>query len=219
MTTKEKILAKALTLFNEKGVETVTTRQIAMSMNISQGNLCYHFPRKEAIIIALYKQLVEKFDNLYLAFSSPQNSKKADILPKLDIATFIKMIQLTNQYFVDYKFLMLNFVQIMRSHPSIKTHYQALTVQRNEQTMDLFQTFQAAGFLKIEAYTHQYQQIIEQFMILNNFWLSHAEILYQGDEAGKIKYFNELVSAFIYPYLTIKGSCIIRAANYWNIKR
>lgn len=205
MTTKEKILAQALALFNEKGVETVTTRQIAMSMGISQGNLCYHFPKKEAIIIALYKQLVEKFDHLYLEFSSSQSSTEAYTSPKLNIPIFFKMIEITNQYFVDYKFLMLNFVQIMRSHPSIKTHYQTLTIQRNEQTMDLFQAFQTAGFIKIEAYTHQYRQIIEQFMILNNFWLSHAEILYQGDEVGKIDYFNQLVSAFIYPYLTTKG--------------
>ncbi len=205
MTTKEKILAQALTLFNEKGVETVTTRQIALAMGISQGNLCYHFPKKETIIIALYKQLVAKFDDLYLAFSSSQSSKEADTSPKLDIASFLKMIQITNQYFVDYKFLMLNFVQIMRWHPSIKTDYQALTAQRNKQTMQLFKAFQAAGLLEKEAYDNQYQQIIEQFMILNNFWLSHAEILYQGKETGKINHFNRLVGAFIYPYLTTKG--------------
>jgi len=42
-------------------------------------------------------------------------------------------------------------------------------------------------------------------MILNNFWLSHAEILYHGNEVEKIKHFNKLVSAFIFPYLTEKG--------------
>ncbi len=42
-------------------------------------------------------------------------------------------------------------------------------------------------------------------MILNNFWLSHAEILYQGNEAEKTKYFNKLVGAFIFPSLSDKG--------------
>lgn len=213
MTTKEKILAQALILFNDKGVETITTRQIALALGISQGNLCYHFPKKEAIIIALYEQLVGKFDDLYLILSAHQPSKEEAPTPSnLNISIFLKMVNITNQYFIDYKFLMLNFVQIMRWHPSIKTHYQALTKQRNEQTMQLFKAFQVAGLLKTAAYTNQYQQIIEQFMILNNFWLSHAEILYQGNEAEKINHFNQLVNAFIYPYLTTKGQ-----AEYKNI--
>ena len=59
--------------------------------------------------------------------------------------------------------------------------------------------------LKKEQYKGQYLQIIEQFMVLNNFWLSHAEILYQGDESAKIEHFNQLIGAFLFPYLTEKG--------------
>lgn len=195
MTTKEKILVKSLELFNEKGVETVTTRQIALALGMSQGNLCYHFPKKEAIITALYEQLVERFNTMYLQLN----------INELSISLFFELTTITNQYFIDYKFLMLNFVQIMRWHPSIKSHYQALTLQRNEQMIGLFQTLEQANLLKSEAYEGQFKQVIEQIMILNNFWLSHAEILYQGNQAEKIKHFNKLVGAFIFPYLTEKG--------------
>ena len=212
MTTKEKILAQALILFNEKGVETITTRQIAMALGMSQGNLCYHFPKKKAIIIALYKQLVAKFDSLYEELSSPEPSEGEKESSKLAISNFLKIIQITNQYFVDYKFLMLNFVQIMRWYPTIKTHYQALTIQRNEQTIDLFNTFQVAGLFIKETYQGQYAHICEQFMILNNFWLSHAEILHEGNNSEKIKHFNQLVGAFIYPYLTTQGQKAYKAA-------
>lgn len=200
MTTKEKILAKALQLYNEKGVEIVTSRQIAMALNMSQGNLCYHFPKKEAIIVALYEQLVKKFDDLYLQFSTAPSDNK---IPPLQV--FLTIINITNQYFIDYKFLMLNFVQIMRWHPSIKAHYQALTLERTQQNINLFSYFQQIGILKTEQYEGQYLQIIEQFMILNNFWLSHAEILFQSKESAKIDHFNQLVGSFIFPYLTEKG--------------
>jgi len=195
MTTKEKILAKALELFNEKGVETVTTRQIALALDMSQGNLCYHFPKKASIIIALYEQLVQRFDNLYQELSTNE----------LSIPLFFELTAITNQYFIDYKFLMLNFVQIMRWYPSIKTHYQTLTAQRNEQMKGLFNALQQIGLLKAEVYQGQFNQVIEQVMILNNFWLSHAEILYQGTESEKIKHYNQLVGAFLFPYLTEKG--------------
>jgi len=49
-------------------------------------------------------------------------------------------------------------------------------------------------------------------MILNNFWLSHAEILYEGDNSQKMKHFNQLVGAFIYPYLTEKGQVAYKKA-------
>ncbi len=195
MTTKEKILAKSLELFNEKGVETVTTRQIALALNMSQGNLCYHFPKKESIIIALYKQLVQQFDSMYNKLN----------VNELSITLFFEITTITNQYFIDYKFLMLNFVQIMRWHPSIKTHYQALTIQRNEQMIGLFAALQQMGLLKAEVYKGQFKQVIEQIMILNNFWLSHAEILYRGTASAKIKHYNQLVGAFLFPYLTKKG--------------
>jgi AcrR family transcriptional regulator len=170
---------------------------------MSQGNLCYHFPKKEAIITALYHQLVNKFDKLMQEINPTE----------ISIKLFWDLLKITNQYFEDYKFLMLNFVQIMRWHPDIHAHYQALTQTRIQQTLFLFQAFEQVGLLKKEAYEGQYLQMIEQYMILNNFWLSHAEILYLGDKQQKLHYFNQLIAAFIFPYLTEKGKVDFQKLN------
>ena len=58
MNTKERILARAKGLFNEKGVQTTTLRQIASALGMSQGNLNYHFKTKQDIISRLYFDLV-----------------------------------------------------------------------------------------------------------------------------------------------------------------
>ncbi|HEX5276076.1 MAG TPA: TetR/AcrR family transcriptional regulator [Fluviicoccus sp.] len=56
MKTKDRILLKSLELFNDDGERNVTTNHIAAALNISPGNLYYHFRSKEDIIYALFQQ-------------------------------------------------------------------------------------------------------------------------------------------------------------------
>lgn len=52
--TRDRILRAALDLFNEEGEAQVSTIHIAAVLDISPGNLYYHFKGKEAIIEALF---------------------------------------------------------------------------------------------------------------------------------------------------------------------
>ena len=60
MSRKQKILETALELFNQSNTQTATTNHIAKAMNISPGNLHYHYKNREEIIRMLYIQLREE---------------------------------------------------------------------------------------------------------------------------------------------------------------
>lgn len=64
MGTKDKILNASLTLFNELGERNVTTNHIAAHLQMSPGNLYYHFRNKQMIIHSLFERYQEKILNI-----------------------------------------------------------------------------------------------------------------------------------------------------------
>jgi len=125
---KEIILNTSLELFNSQGLSKVTLRTIAKKIGISQGNLNYHFKKREDIIEALYFQLVNNIDKSMLGL---QQSK--DVLQLM-----VDISQTIMSNFYEYRFFLLDFVQIMRENKKIKTHYAELTTQRELQFSMLF---------------------------------------------------------------------------------
>jgi AcrR family transcriptional regulator len=60
--TRDRILSVCRVMFNERGPAEVTTAEIAQAVGISEGNLHYHFRRKELIVVALFDQFEAAVD-------------------------------------------------------------------------------------------------------------------------------------------------------------
>ena len=71
--TRERILTTALARFNLLGEPSVTTSAIAAEMEISQGNLYYHFHNKEEIVNALFDEFEQEMERLLDAVSAPSD--------------------------------------------------------------------------------------------------------------------------------------------------
>lgn len=74
--TADRILDTALALFNERGAANVTTADIAAGAAMREGNLHYHFRRKEQLVEALFARFQE--DELAVAeqkIADPANPK------------------------------------------------------------------------------------------------------------------------------------------------
>lgn len=59
MKTRDRILETARQLFNDEGLAQVSTNRIATELDISPGNLHYHFKRKEDLVSWLLRRFME----------------------------------------------------------------------------------------------------------------------------------------------------------------
>ncbi len=191
--TKLKILSKARQLFNERGISNISLRDIAKELNISVGNLQYHFKKREDIIEALYFELVEKMNAHYLITGN-------DLLKIFFDKSMGMMVIL-----FEYRFFFLNFVTIVRNNEKIKTHYRRLSKQREKESLLIINLLVEGGFLRSELLKNEYQTLFKKIELVSNFWFSSILIKSNQLQKKSIIEFSILISHSIFPYLTGKG--------------
>jgi len=193
--TKERILKTALTLFNNYGLPKVTLRTIAKEMGISQGNLNYHFKKREDIITALYYELVEQID------VQMKNNK----CQKITLHTLFESSNTVMSNFYKYRFFLLDFVQIVRDNKEVKTHYQELTKKREKEFITLFEEMMKNNIIRAEELPNEYLYLYKRIHVMGDFWMSFAQITGQKTTNKTISLFSDIAGQAIYPYLTSKG--------------
>jgi AcrR family transcriptional regulator len=204
MDTKERILEEALKLFNEKGTDTITVRHIAKEVGISHGNLCYHFPNTDDIIYKLYENLVAELDEAI--------SKMP--VKEIDLWLVYRSSRITFSLLYKYKFLMLDFVGIMRRIEKIKNHYRQLVDRRRMEFGTAMHFLVMGGYLKPEVTEGHYAAVTEVNFILGDFWVARAEIMFDGPEKEKLNYYISLMFVPVLGSLTEKG-----LAQYEEIRK
>lgn len=81
MKTKDKIAQTSIELFNRSGVVAITTNHIAKELNISPGNLYFHFANKEEIIRQIFNQFCKE---MYALWRTKKGNKLVHPLNLLD---------------------------------------------------------------------------------------------------------------------------------------
>lgn len=193
--TKEIILKTALDLFNKEGLSKVTLRTIANKMGISQGNLNYHFKKRETIIEALYKQLVGRIDE--------SMSKHQD--QNIGLESMLNISSVLMESFFEYRFFMLDFVQIMRESSKIKKQHLQLTRTREGQFSMLSKYLIQNGILRKEVLPNEYLFLYKRFQIISDFWISSAAVTEPRLSKKMIYEYSDIINQAIFPYLTDSG--------------
>lgn len=195
MGTKERILEKALQLFNEKGITSVSSKHISDELGISYGNLCYHFPRKDDIILQLYFNMQQRVDEQF------KNIEKEI----LNFEFMLSRLKVLFEEIYRYKFIYLGITKVVRHFDHIKRHAQEQMQMRRALLHNVGDFLVEQGYMKpFKAQKHK-DMLVNALLMITNSWVSDAETFYTGHEEDKVDYYMQLYFNLIHPFLTEKG--------------
>lgn len=194
ITTKQRILSTAIELFNKNGIQNVTSRHIATEMGISYGNLDYHFNNKEALLLAIYKQMRDEMSESYV----PAH-------PSIVSFEQIHHLLLHLESFQNkFRFFNLDVLEISRSYPKINRLLKNTFRIRKQQMAILYkQAIEDEYF--IESSEETISGLLLSIRIIITFWLSQEELL-ADSKSNKMKMrMSEHIWQLLAPFITAKG--------------
>lgn len=192
MKTKDKILSKALELFNDKGYNNITTRHIAAELNISAGNLHYHFRHSEDIIKILFSDLTLKMDELL----NHMKEKEHKTLEDLYQFTFS-----TCEIFYAYRFIFISFIDILNQIPEIESRYEGINFSRKEEFQLIFLDLQKSHIFQKDVPRFIVDCLTEQIFIIADNWLTHNRLILKLSPKEAIQHYTLLQMNLFYPLL------------------
>jgi AcrR family transcriptional regulator len=187
--TRERILELSLALFNERGEPNVTTNHIADELEISPGNLYYHFRNKDDIIEQLFAQYEERMDQALLI---PEGR-----LPNLeDIWMQLHMIY---ECIWDYRFLYRDLVDILSRSRKVRLHFSRILKRATDNATEVLRGLVAAGIMRASA--DEVQALATNILVLATFWLNYSAVRGEKDEQEAIRAGIRQVMMLLAPFL------------------
>jgi AcrR family transcriptional regulator len=189
--TRERILEISLLLFNRSGAPNVTTADIAGEMDISPGNLYYHFRSKDQIISELYAAFERRLEVLLAA----PEGRPADVE---DLWLFLHLLF---EAMWAFRFLYRDLDEILSRDRSLASRFTRF-MRRGAQTMiELCRSMVVARAMR--ASDREILALSENVVVVATYWMSYQKILAGEDQAGTINldYAAYQVLSLIAPFL------------------
>lgn len=161
--TAERIATVSLDLFNRYGEPNVSTTLISSELNISPGNLYYHFPAKDQLVSHL-------FDNY-----------KTDILKLLDASQDVKDVE-DAWFFLhslfeliwEHRFLYRDLNDLLSKNRHLETNFKHILEVKTSSLHHLLQALANQGHIRNEPET--FTTLSASMSVVVTYWLSYEYV-------------------------------------------
>lgn len=186
---KDLICQVATDLFNEKGYDKVSMREIAKAANTTIGNLTYHFQKKEDIVI----RIVSDLQNDYSIYFSTE-LYKLDLLKDL-----IKSFKKANDSKEKYPFYYKNLNDIVKSSDYFLNMNYSFQKKLYDYYLSSFVVLQQDEVLKNEFTLDDFHSLAYSFTMQNSGWIIEC-LPYNNPNLRRIGIAENLVAS-LKPYI------------------
>jgi AcrR family transcriptional regulator len=160
MKTRDRILDVSLDLFNEEGEAGQSAVDIANALDMSPGNLYYHFKGKEPIIEALFERFEEEMQVIL-------NGTHGTITSIEDnwVFTYIVLEEI-----YDFRFFYRNLGQLLNQYPSMAVRFRKVLAMKRQAIENVLSGLEKQGLVKIDKALRG--PLISQMLATLTVWLS-----------------------------------------------
>ena len=193
MNRREKILDKALEMFNERGVEYVGLRELAASLDMRVSNITYYFPTKDDLVYELSQQL--------------RKTNGATIVSRenLTLEDFLQMLRQVFQNHVRFRCLVLSVVHLLKQNKHMAAAYQKTQNIRSSAIRSSLKVLVRDNYLIIDEKVEM-EFLVSMLSMVSRFWISEAAVSnQQWDTQKQISHYLKLITTLMIPYATSKG--------------
>lgn len=185
---KTEILDTSRTLFNHDSWGKTSLRTIASALNISDGNLRYHFKTKEEIVLALFSQMTDEM--------------MAEIVNRSNnIAILSVQFERIFRIMYVYRFLFVESYFIKKSYDSYSILFSQLEEARKLLFIDEFNKLKEEGILSKKFSQEQYEMLYEQIFIISDSWMKYLESTEGLYITEKITHYAKICRGLLQPYM------------------
>lgn len=169
--TRDRILATALAQFNLLGEPTVTTSAIAAELEMSQGNLYYHFHNKEEIVNALFGEFEQEMAHLLDTITPPLNEAE-------DIWFFLHLMF---ELIWKYRFFYYDISTLMSGNHKVELRFSALLRRKEQTAAAICHSLWRSGLLQGDE--TQVTALAANIALVGTFWISYQRALHPRADA------------------------------------
>jgi len=170
MKTRDRILHTSLALFNEEGEAHTTTIDIANEMDISPGNLYYHFKGKDELISELFNQYEHAIS---LTLSAPMANRLSTRRDSAENNWYYLYVVMEEMY--QYRFLYHNLDNLLQRYPPLKRRFKRLIQLKRAAMFTICQALLQQEV--INARSQQLLALADNMTLSMTFWLSYDTLV------------------------------------------
>ena len=161
--TAERILEVTLDLFNRFGEPNVSTTLISAELNISPGNLYYHYPAKDELINSLFDRYERVLHDLLNAADGVRDVEDAWFF----LHTLFELIW-------QYRFLYRDLNDLLSKNRRLETHFQGVLKDKARAIRALLDGMNRSGALRMDS--RELEPTATSMVVVLTYWLSYEYV-------------------------------------------